>query len=217
MFSQATKEAIKVGLAVSLAILCAFWLGWERSYWSALAVFVVAANDSYSHAIVKARNRLIGTCIGACLAIFLLSMFPQDRLWLTVGLSIVLVVCTFMDVHKRYGYIFRMSYIVCVLITCLGGFNNESTFAMVVLRSQETVLGIIIYSVVFRFIWPRTTQDKFFELFAIVEKKSREQLQTMIDNKLPAIEQRENDHRVQLNRLHELHEILYLSLSDSPS
>lgn len=222
MFTQATKEAIKVGLAVGLSIIVAFGLGWEKSYWSVIAVFIVAANETYSHAIAKGGNRILGTLLGIVLAVFLLATFPQDRFIFILFLSVFLAVSVFMEPHKRFGYVFKMAFTVCVIIAAVGGFNSETSFTMAILRTQETTLGVVIYSLVFRFIWPKKTEDIFFETLAKSAQYSRKKLRLIFLDALKLSTKTStngidlDEENAQLSRLNKLNDILGLSLSDSP-
>ncbi|WGV98004.1 FUSC family protein [Vibrio sp. YMD68] len=164
MYSESSKEAIKVGIAVSLAIITALWLGWDKPYWAAITVFIVAANESYSHAVKKGQNRILGTILGTGYATFLLIMFAQDHALFVFFLTMFLALCVFMSSHNRLGYAFTIGFVVCTIISCIGGFDSVTTFNIAVLRFQETLLGVIVYTLVFRFIWPRKTEDLFFSL-----------------------------------------------------
>lgn len=79
MFNPSTKEAIKAALSIVIAICLAFWFQWEKPYWSAIAVAVMALNESFAHSINKGHNRLRGTLLGTGYAFFLIAMFSQDR------------------------------------------------------------------------------------------------------------------------------------------
>ena len=70
MFNPSTKEAIKAALSIVIAICLAFWFQWEKPYWSAIAVAVMALNESFAHSINKGHNRLRGTLLGTGYAFF---------------------------------------------------------------------------------------------------------------------------------------------------
>lgn len=70
MFSASTKEAIKAALSIVIAICLALWFQWEKPYWAAIAVAVMALNESFAHSINKGHNRLLGTLLGIGYAFF---------------------------------------------------------------------------------------------------------------------------------------------------
>lgn len=79
MFNASTKEAIKAALSIVIAICLALWFQWEKPYWAAIAVAVMALNESFAHSINKGHNRLVGTLLGIGYAFFLITAFSQDR------------------------------------------------------------------------------------------------------------------------------------------
>ncbi|HCG5516570.1 TPA: FUSC family protein, partial [Vibrio parahaemolyticus] len=72
MLSSSTKEAIKAALSIVVAICLALWFQWEKPYWTAIAVAVMALNESFAHSIHKGHNRVCGTLIGIAYALFLI-------------------------------------------------------------------------------------------------------------------------------------------------
>ncbi len=65
MFNASTKEAIKAALSIVIAICLALWFQWEKPYWAAIAVAVMALNESFAHSINKGHNRLLGTSLAS--------------------------------------------------------------------------------------------------------------------------------------------------------
>ncbi len=165
MFSASTKEAIKAALSIVIAICLALWFQWEKPYWAAIAVAVMALNESFAHSINKGHNRLMGTLLGTGYAFFLIAMFSQERLLFLTFFTLFLGVCIFMSSDDKYGYIFSIGFAVCSIIACMGGFDNQATFYFAVLRIQETLLGVITFSIVYRLLWPVNTEQQFVQRF----------------------------------------------------
>ncbi|PMH43120.1 hypothetical protein BCU68_03790 [Vibrio sp. 10N.286.49.B3] len=206
--SHNTKEAIKVGIAVAISILLPLSLGWDKPYWAAITVFIVAANETYSHAIRKGQNRLLGTLLGACYATFLLAFFAQERLLFITFYVLFLALCVAMSSHKRFGYAFTIGFVVCTIISTVGGFDSATTFNIAILRMKENVLGIIAFSLVFRFIWPVKTESTFFTLL----KESIYHIKLCLVNNGTNISKNNDE---QIRRLTKLQEILALPLNGS--
>lgn len=165
MYSASTKEAIKAALSIVIAICLALWFQWEKPYWAAIAVAVMALNESFAHSINKGHNRLMGTLLGTGYAFFLIAMFSQDRFLFLTFFTLFLGLCIFMSSDDKYGYIFSIGFAVCSIIACMGGFDNQMTFYFAVLRIQETLLGVITFSLVYRLLWPVNTEQQFIERF----------------------------------------------------
>ncbi|MGB1973194.1 MAG: FUSC family protein [Vibrio toranzoniae] len=178
MFSTSTKEAIKAALSIVIAICLALRFQWEKPYWAAIAVAVMALNESFAHSINKGHNRLMGTLLGTGYAFFLIAMFSQDRFLFLAFFTLFLGICIFMSSDEKYGYIFSIGFAVCSIISCMGGFDSQVTFYFAVLRIQETLLGVITFSIVYRLVWPVNTEQNFVQRFEV----SRETLITAMRN-----------------------------------
>ncbi|EMB9225812.1 FUSC family protein [Vibrio alginolyticus] len=178
MFSASTKEAIKAALSIVIAICLALWFQWEKPYWAAIAVAVMALNESFAHSINKGNNRLLGTLLGIGYAFFLIAMFSQDRFLFLTFFTLFLGVCIFMSSDEKYGYVFTIGFAVCSIVACMGGFDNQATFHFAVLRMQETILGVITFSVVYRLVWPVNTEQNFIQRF----ETSREAMLNAMNN-----------------------------------
>ncbi|WP_146450229.1 FUSC family protein [Vibrio kanaloae] len=178
MFSTSTKEAIKAALSIVIAICLALWFQWEKPYWAAIAVAVMALNESFAHSVNKGHNRLKGTLLGTGYAFFLIAMFSQDRFLFLTFFTLFLGVCIFMSSDEKYGYIFSIGFAVCSIISCMGGFDSQVTFYFAVLRIQETLLGVITFSIIYRLVWPVNTEQNFVQRFEV----SRETLITAMRN-----------------------------------
>ncbi|CAH1568099.1 conserved membrane hypothetical protein [Vibrio owensii] len=178
MFNASTKEAIKAALSIVIAICLALWFQWEKPYWAAIAVAVMALNESFAHSIKKGNNRLLGTLLGIGYAFFLIATFSQDRFLFLTFFTLFLGVCIFMSSDEKYGYVFTIGFAVCSIVACMGGFDNQATFHFAVLRMQETILGVITFSVVYRLVWPVNTEQNFIQRF----ETSREVMLSAMNN-----------------------------------
>lgn len=56
---------------------------------------------------------------------------------------------------KKYQYFWFVSGFVCLVIAVGAGPTGESAFHIAILRTQETGLGILVYSLVSVFLWPQ--------------------------------------------------------------
>ncbi|MBE3901894.1 FUSC family protein [Vibrio parahaemolyticus] len=200
MLSSSTKEAIKAALSIVVAICLALWFQWEKPYWAAIAVAVMALNESFAHSIHKGHNRVWGTLIGIAYALFLIGTFPQDPFLFLSFLTLFLGLCIFMSSDEKYGYIFSMAFTVCALVACMGQFDDQTIFHFAILRLQETVLGVITFSVVYRVIWPVNTEQKFIQQFEESRTLLLEALKNKHDFNLEALEANSGN----INKLYQL-------------
>ncbi|WP_038176682.1 FUSC family protein [Vibrio pacinii] len=186
MFSATTKDAIKVSLSIVITICLSLWIGWEKPYWAAIATAVVALTENVGSSIHKGRNRLIGTAMGIAYAFFLIAMFPQDPFLFFTFMTLFLGVCVFMSTDPEYGYIFLMAFTVCMIIAAMGGLDSATTFNFAILRTQQTILGLIVYSLVSKLLWPIKVGHQFYPMVEDI----RNQLLTALETKDNATRQK---------------------------
>ncbi|MGF1692275.1 FUSC family protein [Photobacterium kagoshimensis] len=209
--SPSTKNAIKVALSVVLAICLALWLQWDKPYWSVISIIAMAANETYGHAFRKGQNRVLGTLLGMGYAIFLIGCFSQDPLLFISFYTLFLAYCVFMASNQRYGYMFTIAFVVCAIIASIGGFDSTNTFNIAALRIQETLLGVVVYSIVFRLVWPQETESHFFSTLKQVVTKLNTSYSALLNNE--SLDLTINDN-VQ-TQIYKLQELLSLPLTGS--
>ncbi|MEZ9232186.1 FUSC family protein [Vibrio amylolyticus] len=161
MLNHSTKEAIKAALAIVSALCLAIWFEWDKPYWAGITTAVLALNETFAHSLQKGKNRVLGALMGAGYALFLISSFSQDHFLFVVFYTLLLAASLFMASDEKRGYIFVQGYTVCTIICCMGGFDSLNTFDYIILRLLETLLGIGVFTFVYRLIWPVSTESVF--------------------------------------------------------
>jgi hypothetical protein len=129
----------------------------------------------------------------------------------------MLAIAVFMASDKKVGYIGTTAFIVCMIVTGTGGFDNVITLDILLLRLQETFLGIIIHALVHRFLWPSDTEEAFFALFKTTKKNliiSYEELRIMKAIK-PRSESTLYPYLDNNQRIQKLYELLTIPLKGS--
>jgi uncharacterized membrane protein YccC len=174
MLKHTTKQAIKTGLALSLSLLTVHWLGWQKSSWVMLTVFVLSLTDSYGYSALKSQNRAMGTLLGAVTAFIILGLFSQQRMAFLASIVAFLMFCVFMNFDKRRGYLYNIAITVCLVISSAGIDSGAAGLSTAILRFQDTVLGVVIFSLVYRLVWPTTSESEFHRL-AVATLDSLEQ------------------------------------------
>src|SRR5262249_49504005 len=112
----------------------------------------------------KGLLRLSGTFLGGVAAITLIALFPQDRWLFLIGMSIFSGFCTYMMFATSrwyFWYVAGFSVPLLALAGGAGGANPLNDFQTVVLRGEETALGLVSYSLVWLLIWPTSTREVF--------------------------------------------------------
>lgn len=180
---------LKVATALTLSIVIALALGWNKPYWAAFAVIVMAATETNGHSLKKGRHRIIGTFAGVIIAFVLVDLFAQHPLALLLAYSLIIAVCIYQQTNPKNGYAWTIGLMVSCVIIVMGKLSAEQTFDIAALRLQETILGVICFSFVFSLFSPvssrvvllntllsnaRTKQEKIEQ--AIIDIQSNEML-----------------------------------------
>lgn len=145
---------LKVATALTLSIVIALALGWNKPYWAAFAVIVMAATETNGHSLKKGRHRIIGTFAGVIIAFVLVDLFAQHPLALLLAYSLIIAVCIYQQTNPKNGYAWTIGLMVSCVIIVMGKLSAEQTFDIAALRLQETILGVICFSFVFSIFSP---------------------------------------------------------------
>ena len=156
MLSTKAKEAIKTGLAFALVYGIALRLDWMNPYWAGFAVAMIALPTA-GQSLRKGMLRLAGTFPGCIAALVILSLAPQNRWAFMLLISAWIFFTTYMMLaDKSRAYLWNVAGFVCLIITLAGPGSSENLFEHAVFRTLETVMGIVVYTLVSVFLWPRT-------------------------------------------------------------
>ena len=158
--STRAKEAIKTALAMTIAYGISLSMGWDKPLWAGFAVAFVSL-ATVGQSMNKAAMRMVGTLLGMVVALTLVALFPQDR-WAFISIiSIYTAFCAYMMSGSRNAYFWHVSAFVCVIICMDGGADAVNAFQIALLRTQQTGLGILVYSMVAILLWPVSSYDAF--------------------------------------------------------
>jgi hypothetical protein len=112
----------------------------------------------------KGLLRVFGTLAAVAVALILLSLFPQSRWSFLLALSGYVAFCTYMMGSTTRWYFWMVAGFtvpILTLSTLSAGVSGTAAFTLVSLRAQETLLGIVVYSLVAVLVWPRSSRQTF--------------------------------------------------------
>lgn len=159
--STRAKEAIKVGLAMVLVYAIAMQMGWDKPYWAGFTVVtinVLSAGVSLSRGLARS----LGTLVGAAAGLVIIGLFPQERWLLMLCLSLYLGVCTYLLTGQNQSYFWFLAAFTCLIIIGVSSPPEaKSVFQLAVLRTQETALGAVVYTLIAAFLWPMSSVGLF--------------------------------------------------------
>ena len=145
--SDRTRVALQAGLAMVLAYGVALAMDWHKPYWAGLVV-AICSLGSIGESLHKGMQRLLGTLVGLFLAFVVLSLFIQDRWLFLLALSLWTAFCTYMSMTSARSYFWYVAGFSLPLLTIGGGGVPVETFEVVVLRAQQTLLGVVSFTLV---------------------------------------------------------------------
>jgi uncharacterized membrane protein YccC len=168
--STRAKEAIKTGLAMVIVFAIAFLFGWDKPEWAGIAVAMVSL-PGIGQSLNKGARRIAGTLLGAMAGLFYLGLFPQDRWWLVACYSLHLGVCAYMLTGKKNPYFWHVTSFVALTVIVNTSGTSEGAFEAAMARLEENAMGILVYTLIAVFLWPRNSMGQLKEtsckLFAI--------------------------------------------------
>ena len=158
MLSTRAKEAIKVALAMTIALGIALAMDWPKPAWAGFGVAMIALSTAGA-SMNKGAMRLLGTLLAAAVSLTLLAWFPQERWSFIAALSLYLGVCTYLSTGKSLQYFWFAAGFVCAII-CIDSAAAMNPFQVAVERTQETAMGVLVYTLVSVLLWPRSSRDQ---------------------------------------------------------
>ena len=138
------------------ALLIAFTFNLDQPLWALLTVFIVSQAQQSGPVLAKAFNRVIGTLIGATVALLLVALFAQERVLFLGALAIWIGVCTFGSQYARNfsAYAFVLSGYTAAIVGVAGALSTNTAFYIATARVTEICLGIIVAAAINRIILP---------------------------------------------------------------
>ncbi|KAB1071969.1 FUSC family protein [Methylobacterium planeticum] len=136
--------AIRIWLAMMLALYAAFWLQLESASSAAVCVAILA-QPKRGQALSKAFYRFVGTLLGGAVAIVMIAAFGQDRVLLlvtfTTWLSLCVFVANFLQDTRAYGAMLSGYTVAIIAIANID--TPQAVFDSAVSRVAAIALGIV--------------------------------------------------------------------------
>ena len=173
--------SVKCLFAAMLAYYIALRIGLTRPYWAVTTSYIVA--QPLAGAVVsKAVFRLLGTILGAAVAVLLVPNLVNAPELLSLGLALWLGLCLYVSLQDRTprSYLFLLAGYTASIIGFASVTTPGAIFETAVLRVQEISLGILCSSLVHALVFPQTVTRRLLvrvdAIVADVERWSRDAL-----------------------------------------
>jgi len=157
--SDKLKFAIKTSLAMTLAYLIPFSLGWEQAQTAVITIMLIAVAGPVTESISKGLLRVVGTVIGAVIGMTLIALFPQDRELYLIVLSLFVTFTLYLTrAYKGDNTIFMLTAVTMMMVFKNG--EVDDVFLYGIDKTFMTIFGIALYTLVGVFLWPVKTKDQ---------------------------------------------------------
>ena len=152
--------AAKTTASGLIALLVAFTFNLDEPYWALLTVFIVAQPRQSGQVFAKSFYRMVGTVIGAAVALLFVGLFAQERVLFLGGLAIWIGVCAFGSQCARNfaAYSFILSGYTVAIVGIPGALDAGNAFYIATGRVTEACLGIIAAATVNRIVLPSSLE-----------------------------------------------------------
>jgi uncharacterized membrane protein YgaE (UPF0421/DUF939 family) len=156
--SDKLKFSIKASLSMALAYLIPISQGWAQASTAAITVMLIAAMGSVSESVFKGAMRVVGTIIGAIIGMTLIAIFPQDRFFFLISLSLIVAIPLYLvRAYKGDPSIFMLTAMTMMMVFKSGEVDDVFLFGLD--KTYMTIFGIAVYTLVGVFLWPVSMED----------------------------------------------------------
>jgi uncharacterized membrane protein YccC len=149
------REAIKVGLAMTVAYYLPLRFEWMSATWPAVAVAFISLPTA-GQSIQKGLLRIAGTLMAFVASLLILGLFTQQRWLFLLAFSLYLAVVTYKMTGRDGQYFWFCAAFVAMMIATAGPGDGDA-FEYAAYRTMETIAGVAIWTVISVLLWPRWT------------------------------------------------------------
>lgn len=148
--------AAKTTLSALLALLIAFTFNLGQPQWTLLTVFIVSQPRRDGPVFAKSFFRIIGTVVGAVMALLLVAVAAQERTLFLGALAAWIGICTFGSQYAQswMAYGFVLSGYTAAIVGIPGALDPGNAFYIAVARVTEVSLGILVAATVAHLVLP---------------------------------------------------------------
>jgi uncharacterized membrane protein YccC len=164
--------AAKTTASGLIALLVAFTFNLDQPYWALLTVFIVAQPQQSGQVLAKSFYRMIGTVIGAAMALFFVGLFAQERVLFLGALAFWIGLCAFGSQYARNfaAYSFVLSGYTAAIVGIPGALDPGNAFYIATGRVTEVCLGIIAAATINHIILPSSLGTQLWQAVAVARE-----------------------------------------------
>lgn len=155
-----TRQAVQVGVGTTIAIVAGELLAPSRWYWAVIAAFVVFANThSRGDLLSRGWGRLVGTVGGVAAGMGLAALTADDP----VVSLVLLFACVFLALYLVRISPGMLAFWITAVLALVYGLIGQFSVQTLVLRIEETVVGVLASVLAAFLVLPKGTRVAFGE------------------------------------------------------
>jgi uncharacterized membrane protein YccC len=160
--------AAKTAASGLIAVLVAFTFNLDQPSWALLTVFIVSQPQQSGQVLAKSFYRIIGTVIGAGVALLFVALFAQERVLFLGALACWIGLCAFGSQYARdfAAYSFVLSGYTVAIVGIPGALDAGNAFYVATGRVTEISLGIIVAATVSHIVLPNSLVPSLWQAVA---------------------------------------------------
>jgi uncharacterized membrane protein YccC len=157
--------AAKTTASGLIVLLVAFTFNLDQPYWALLTVFIVSQPLQSGQVLAKSLYRIIGTVIGAGVALLFVALFAQERVLFLGALALWIGLCAFGSQYARNfaAYSFVLSGYTVAIVGIPGALDAGNAFYIATGRVTEVGLGILVAATVNHIILPSSLGPQLWQ------------------------------------------------------
>lgn len=150
----------KTALAVFICIVVLHLIGFDSPFYACIAA-VICMQDSFENTVKMGKNRMIGTIIGGIAGVLATSIFFMYNNYYFNAIVITILAMTVIHICHLLKKPGAVSIACIVLLANTVLIKQEPSYIYTITRVIETFLGIIITTIINRYIFPyKKTEPK---------------------------------------------------------
>jgi uncharacterized membrane protein YccC len=107
-FAAKAREPFKTALAMVISYGIALAMDWDNPFWAGFAVAFISLSTA-GQSFNKGAMRMFGTLVAIVVALTLIALFPQERWWFMLAVSVYIGICTYLMNGTRHQYFWNVS------------------------------------------------------------------------------------------------------------
>lgn len=166
-------RTIKTGFAVAISLILCIIFKSKSPIFAAIGA-IASMQSSVSESLIAGKNRMLGTFVGAIIGLIFSLAFPENPVFIGLGVSIVIHICYLLGWNKAL----QLSAIVFVGIALNPELDAKISYS--IFRIIDTFVGIIVGTLINYFISAPNMEERIMDSIEILYSESKEIINNLI-------------------------------------